>query len=210
MIGLRKSIYWLSFIVLIVSGVVKIKKELEMPSLTAARSIVSNVKFEKTPVAIFVGGTAGIGQHMAQRMAQLVKGPAHFIISGRNAESAEKVIEAMKKEDNEKTYEFIRADISTMKKVKEFTEEVAKKVEKVNYLVITSGFLSFAGRTETEDGIDVKLATHFYGRFLTIYKLLPLLNKAANNGEEARVMTVLHGIFFFKFWIFLIFFKLKM
>eukprot|EP01118_Nematostelium_gracile_P008215 TRINITY_DN271_c0_g1_i1.p1 TRINITY_DN271_c0_g1~~TRINITY_DN271_c0_g1_i1.p1 ORF type:complete len:330 (+),score=83.83 TRINITY_DN271_c0_g1_i1:63-1052(+) len=191
MVGLRKSILWLSFIVLLLSGIVYVQKQIEMPSLSAARSFISSVKFENNPVAIFVGGTSGIGQHMAQRMVQLIRGPAHIIISGRNAESAEKVIEFMKKEDSEKTYEFIPCDVSKMKKVREFTDDIAKKVDKVNYLVITSGFLSFDGRTETEDGIDVKLATHFYGRFLTTYRMIPLLQKAADNGEDARVLSVL-------------------
>eukprot|EP01118_Nematostelium_gracile_P007313 TRINITY_DN2372_c0_g1_i3.p1 TRINITY_DN2372_c0_g1~~TRINITY_DN2372_c0_g1_i3.p1 ORF type:complete len:261 (-),score=72.22 TRINITY_DN2372_c0_g1_i3:49-831(-) len=161
-----------------------------MSSLAAARAINSNVKLETPPVAIFVGGTSGIGQFMAQRMAHYIKGPAHIIISGRNAESAEKFIDSMKKENGEKTFEFVRCDVSSMKKIREFAVEVSKKVEKVNYLVVSSGCPSFEGRNETEEGIDMKLATHFYGRFLAIYKLLPLLNKAAENNEDTRVMTI--------------------
>jgi hypothetical protein len=56
---------------------------------------------------------------------------------------------------------------------------------------VTAGFLSTDGRSETEEGIDKKLATHFYGRFLLIKQLTPLLEAAASAGEEARAMSVL-------------------
>jgi len=60
-------------------------------------------------------------------------------------------------------------------------------------LILSPGLLTFQGRTETQDGIDIKLQLHYYARFLIVQELLPLLKAAAAAGEEARVLTVLHA-----------------
>lgn len=67
------------------------------------------------------------------------------------------------------------------------------------------------GRDETEEGIDRKLALHYYARWRFTYEsvqplfplvsitqrrshsLLPLLEKAAAADEDAKIMTVLSG-----------------
>ena len=55
-----------------------------MPSLAAARA--ANAAFSPSyfPVAIFVGGTSGIGEATARAFARYTKGNAHIILVGRN------------------------------------------------------------------------------------------------------------------------------
>ncbi len=62
---------------------------------------------------------------------------------------------------------------------------------KLNYLVMSPGFMSSAGFNPTTEGIDRKLAVHVYARWKFADKLMPLLEEAAKNGEEARVVTIL-------------------
>lgn len=40
------------------------------------------------------------------------------------------------------------------------------------------------------EGIDEKLAVHYYGRFLLINQLIPILEATAGSGGEARVLSV--------------------
>src|SRR5258708_12606260 len=62
---------------------------------------------------------------------------------------------------------------------------------KLNYLVMSPGFMSSAWFNPTTEGIDRKLAVHVYARWKFADKLMPLLEEAAKNGEEARVVTIL-------------------
>jgi hypothetical protein len=83
-----------------------------------------------------------------------------------------------------------------MKNVVAAASEVKSKVKTLNYLVLSQGVFNMQGRSDTSEGIDVKLALHFYSRWKFVDELLPLLQAAANNDQESRVMTVLaagHG-----------------
>jgi NADP-dependent 3-hydroxy acid dehydrogenase YdfG len=44
------------------------------------------------PVALFFGGTSGIGEAMATQLAFQTSGRAHIVLLGRNEEAAENII----------------------------------------------------------------------------------------------------------------------
>jgi len=163
-----------------------------MPSLSIARAQNAKLKeaIRQPVTALFIGGTSGIGQNIAFKLASNVASP-HIVVSGRNAQSGEATVARLREINQEGKYEFQPIDVSLMGNVKDFVKDFSSRNQKLNYLVISSGFLSTAARTETKDGIDNKLAINYYGRFSLIFRLLPLLERAAEQGEEARVMTVL-------------------
>lgn len=167
-----------------------------MSALDAARASNAAYKPLSRPVGLFFGGTSGIGQAMAEQLARQTKGQAHIILLGRNKDAAEKIIEGFPRseesasQEQKSIYEFVSIDATSMRRVREVTAELSSKLDKVNYIVITAGFLTLKGRTETEEGIDRKLACNFYARFRFTYDLLPLLEKAASKGEDAKVMSV--------------------
>lgn len=167
-----------------------------MPSLAIVRA--SNAKFspKTTPVAVFVGGTSGIGEAIARAFACYTKGNAHIILCGRNRSAAEKIIASFPTPSAAHAgqgakYEFVQCDATLMKSVQETTAGLLARLTKVNYLVMSPGILTTAGRTETKEGIDRKLALHYYARWKFAYDLLPLLRKARDAGEDAKVMSVL-------------------
>lgn len=170
-----------------------------MPPLAVVRA--SNAKFspKTTPVAIFVGGTSGIGEAIARAFACYTQGNAHIILCGRNRTAAERIIESFPKPSELHVtqgakYEFVQCDATLMRSIQETTTDFLSRLNKVNYLVMSPGIMTMAGRTETEEGIDRKLALHYYARWKFTYDLLPLLKKAKSAGEDAKVMSVLGSI----------------
>ncbi|KAH9836131.1 uncharacterized protein C8Q71DRAFT_760776 [Rhodofomes roseus] len=166
-----------------------------MPSLAVVRE--SNAKFSPptTPVAIFLGGTSGIGQGTAQAFARYVKGNAHIILVGRNRAAAEAIIATFPKAPNSK-YEFVYCDASLIRNIPETTSALLARLPKVNYLVLSSGALPSVWDAirgiehRTEEDIDRLRAVLFYCRTKFVLDLLPLLQKARDAGEDARVLNV--------------------
>src|SRR3989338_7557053 len=158
--------------------------------LATARNNNKSIKSFK-PVAIFAGGTSGIGMGAALKLAELTSAEK-IIITGRNKESGEKIVAQLNELTHHTNNEFVPCDVTLMKNVKKYTDEIKQKIHKLNYLVLTTsvGQISFT-RKDTEEGIDENLASGFYARFLITKELLPLLQAAVDAGEEARVITVL-------------------
>ncbi|KAF9002962.1 hypothetical protein BDQ17DRAFT_1425491 [Cyathus striatus] len=145
------------------------------------------------PVAVFVGGTSGIGQGMAEAFNRHVKGNGHIVIVGRNREAAEGIIEKMKSvhgNSSKGTYEFIPVeDASLMSSVKSTSSEILSKYPKINYLIMSAGYMS-PHRSVTSEGHDKKTALQYYSRWAFIHHLLPSLKTARDSKEDVRVMTV--------------------
>ena len=160
---------------------------------------VSNEQFKPTtrPVGLFLGGTSGIGQAMAEQLAKQTNGKAQIIILGRNQETAEKIIASFPHTpegtppDQASKYSFIKVDATSMAQIREVTSRLSKELDKVNFIVTSCGLLSFNGRDNTNEGIDRQFACYFYARFRFIRDLIPLVVKAEGEGERVGVMSVL-------------------
>ncbi|KEY66279.1 hypothetical protein S40285_02871 [Stachybotrys chlorohalonatus IBT 40285] len=129
--------------------------------------------------ALIVGGTGGIGYAIASRIAS--EPTASVVISGRNKPTF--TLPA--------NIEFRPLDASSMRAVKKYTDEfkaTSGPDQKLDYLVLANGILTTAGRTETPEGLDNKMALHYYSRFLLIRELEPVLK------EDAKVVTILDSL----------------
>ncbi|KAI0824812.1 hypothetical protein BC628DRAFT_1321661 [Trametes gibbosa] len=163
-----------------------------MPSLVIARA--ANAAFSPAyfPVAVFVGGTSGIGKATAEAFARHTKGNAHIVIVGRNKDAGEAVIASFPKPTMpEAKHEFIACDVSLMKNIRATTSSLLTTLPKINFLVLSPGLFNLRGRDDTEEGIDRRLGLHYYARWKFVYDLLPLLHKAKDAGEDAKAMSVL-------------------
>ncbi|KAJ7753937.1 hypothetical protein DFH07DRAFT_921238 [Mycena maculata] len=147
------------------------------------------------PVAVFIGGTSGVGQGMVEAFARYVKGRAHIIIVGRNEYAASEIIGHFPKpaagETSDWTHEFVPCDVSLMANVRAACALIRTKVERVNFLVLTAGYSSLVSTALTSEGLDLLLAMRYYYRFVFIQELLPLVQAAQALGQDAKVMSVL-------------------
>jgi NAD(P)-dependent dehydrogenase (short-subunit alcohol dehydrogenase family) len=161
-----------------------------MPSLAAIRADNAALSPSYLPVALFVGGTSGIGQATAQAFAHHTKGEAHVIICGRNRAAADSIIASFPKSPKSR-YEFVQCDATLLKNVGSMTTKLLLTLPKLNFLVLSAGFLNFRGRDETSEGRARKLVIDYYSRWKFINDLMPLLRKAKDAGEDAKVLSVL-------------------
>src|SRR5258708_2748733 len=106
-----------------------------MPSLAAVRSANATYKVPYTPVALFVGGTSGIGQSMAQGLARYTDGNVHIVLCGRNKKAAEDIIATFPPAAGGGKYEFVQCDVTLMKNIVVTTRELVESLPKLNYLV---------------------------------------------------------------------------
>jgi NAD(P)-dependent dehydrogenase (short-subunit alcohol dehydrogenase family) len=131
--------------------------------------------------ALIVGGTSGIGRAMANRIAS-DPSAASVIVSGR------------KKPDSlpHANMEFRPVEATSMRSLKQLADSVRQPMQEqgqaLNFLIFTQGILTMAPRTETTEGIDRKMALHYYGRQLLIRELLPVL------AEDAKVLIIFDSI----------------
>jgi NAD(P)-dependent dehydrogenase (short-subunit alcohol dehydrogenase family) len=124
--------------------------------------------------SLVVGGTGGIGYAIACRIAANTPSST-VIISGRNEP----------KNIPHSNMQFRALDASSMRAIKNYTDELKASQDRFGTLVLTQGILTTAGRTET---IDRKMALHYYGRQLLIRELMPALT------EDAKVLIVLDSV----------------
>ncbi|KAL4877126.1 hypothetical protein BJY04DRAFT_198996 [Aspergillus karnatakaensis] len=168
-----------------------------MVALDAVKQSNANLKaYGPGLVGVFVGGTSGIGESTARSFVRHATSPRVYLI-GRSQERASVIIEELKKLNSESKIEFVKADVSLLKKVDEACEVIKSREGKVNVLVLSSGIFTTKGRDETGEGLDKKLSLHYYSRLRFITNLLPQLNAAASSDGEtkglASVVSVLEA-----------------
>ena len=127
---------------------------------------------------------------MARAFAHHMKGNARLIIIGRNKSSADALIASLPAPANTLS-SFLPCEASLMRNIDAACDQLVKRdVDKINYLVLSVGeFVGFS-HEETEEGVDKNYAALFFGRFRWIRNLAPMLDRAAEAGEEAKVMSV--------------------
>ncbi len=167
-----------------------------MPSFAATRSVNARYKPSYLPVAVITGGTSGIGKHIAQALAKYTKGNAHIILIGRNEAAAKDIVESFPKPSGPDAHpdwkhEFVHCDARLMKNVYAACKSISSRISRVNFLVLSHGYMDFKGREETEEGIDIKMALRYYSRWVFTQELLPLLRNAGNAKQKASVLTIM-------------------
>jgi hypothetical protein len=88
-------------------------------------------------------------------------------------------------------HEFVQCDATLIKNVHATTNALSARLQKVNFLILSPGLFRVSGRHDTTEGIDEQLVLSYYARWTFAYDLMPLLVRAKDAGEDAKVMSVL-------------------
>lgn len=144
------------------------------------------------PVALFVGGTSGIGRSTLRQLALNTEAPTAYIV-GRSETNAKPLLKELHQLNPLGSYNFIEADVSLISNVDKACESIKQREKALNLLFMTPGGLSLVGRRETSEGIDKLFALRYYTRMRFTQNLLPLLEAAEH--QPGRVVSVLGGGF---------------
>lgn len=91
-------------------------------------------------VAVFVGGTSGIGETTLKQFAKHARQPRIYYV-GRSQEAADRIATACKELNADGQYIFIKADTSLIRNVDVVCQEIRSKEKAVNVLFLSTGTL---------------------------------------------------------------------
>ncbi|KAJ8121610.1 hypothetical protein ONZ43_g1981 [Nemania bipapillata] len=126
-------------------------------------------------VAVFVGGTSGVGEYTLKAFARYARAPKVIII-GRSQEAANRILDECRQLSPDGHFEFIGADVSLLKNVDDVCRQIYQKVSVINVLFESQGSMAF--QSETSEGLPMAFALAAHSRLRFILNLLPLLQRA--------------------------------
>jgi NAD(P)-dependent dehydrogenase (short-subunit alcohol dehydrogenase family) len=160
-----------------------------MVSLKEVRANNATLKERFTgPVFVFLGATAGIGEATLKTLVANTTSPKAYII-GRSRTHSQPLLDSLKESNPSAELNFLETEISLIANVDKVSAIIAEKEQKVDLLIMSPGYLTFAGLEPTSEGIDRLLSLRYYARIRTIENLLPLLKAA----PSPRVLSILAG-----------------
>ena len=89
-------------------------------------------------VAVFVGGTSGIGEISVKTFAKYARRPRVYLV-GRSQESAARILSECKALNPEGEFHLIPADVSLIRNVDALCEQIKARESSLNLLFISAG-----------------------------------------------------------------------
>lgn len=141
-------------------------------------------------VAIFVGGTSGIGKYTVKALVATGASMRIYLVGRKSSEERMNAFIKESQAINPKA-EIIwtEGEVSLLAETKRVCELIRSKEPRVDLLFLTAGYAPFGTRKETTEGLEVAQSLEYYSRMLFVQHLLPLLAEA----EAPRVVSVLAG-----------------
>ncbi|KAJ4431481.1 hypothetical protein ANN_20079 [Periplaneta americana] len=126
---------------------------------------------------------SGIGKETARDLA---KRGAKVIMACRNLETANKARDEIIEGTGNKDVIVKKLDLSSLKSVREFAEDVKRSISKLDVLIHNAGTADMFKSKTTEDGLEYTMATNHFGPFLLTHLLIDLLKQSA----PSRIVVV--------------------
>jgi NAD(P)-dependent dehydrogenase (short-subunit alcohol dehydrogenase family) len=143
-------------------------------------------------VAVFHGGTAGIGNYTLQALASTGLPTRIYMLGRPSAHTAMQAqITTLRTINPKAELIWLETDISLLASVQQAITTITTTESHIDLLFMTAGYAPFGPRQETSEGIEVSTALSYYSRILLTLDLLPLLE--ASPGGRGRVVTVNGG-----------------
>ncbi len=136
----------------------------------------------KNRTVVITGGNDGIGFQTALELARM---GAQILMVCRNGQKAKIAVDKIIASSENKRIQYVLADLSSRKSIRNAADEIRSKVEKIDVLLNNAGG-TFADFKLTEDGLEKTIATNHFAYFLLTGLLLDLVKKS----DYARIVNV--------------------
>ena len=149
------------------------------------RAQMSTLSLTFAPQTVLItGGTNGLGLEAARDIA--TKFPsATLILASRSGETA---VQKLSQDLQNNNIHYMKLDLSSMKQVREFVEQVAGAgYPPITNLLLNAG-LQVLGQQKSTDGIEMTFAVNHIGHFLLFQLLRPHLS------PNARITVTASGV----------------
>ncbi len=131
---------------------------------------------------LVTGATSGIGKEAARELAR--RG-ATVVVAGRNPEKCAATVQDIRRQTNNPSVDFLLADLSSQKQVRQFAEEFRSRYQRLDVLVNNAGAIVLS-RRQSVDGIEMTFALNHLSYFLLTSLLLDFLISS----NPSRVVNV--------------------
>lgn len=141
-------------------------------------------------VAIFIGGTSGIGKLTLKALVSTGASLRIYLIGRKaTAQQTQPVIQELNAINPKAEIIWTQGEVSLLAETRRICEHVKSVESQVDLVFLTTGYAPFGPRRVTSEGLEVVQSLEYYTRMLAVIHLLPLLHAA----EAPRVVSVLGG-----------------
>ena len=110
-------------------------------SQVQASNALFSSTFPSRLVALFVGGTSGIGEITLKKFAKYSHQPRAYFV-GRSQNAADRIVAECKELNPTGEYTFIKADVSLLRVVDQVCKEIRAQEKSLNILFLSQGVMS--------------------------------------------------------------------
>ncbi|GAB2696097.1 oxidoreductase [Thalassiella azotivora] len=136
--------------------------------------------------ALVTGASSGIGLEVCRALAAA---GAHVLMASRDPARADEALGAVRVGVPGALVDHVPLDLTDLASVRTAAGDVRRRVGRLDLLVADAGVMAVP-RSVTVDGFERQLATNHLGHFALGGLLLDLLQAAADDGGDARVVSV--------------------
>ncbi|MBV9688882.1 MAG: glucose 1-dehydrogenase [Ktedonobacteraceae bacterium] len=132
--------------------------------------------------ALVTGGTAGIGQAIAEAFA---REGAQVVITGRNAQRGQAVVDAIRARGGQAT--FLAADQTSVESIRRSAQEATAVLGPIDILVNNAGIFPLAPTAQVDEAtFDAAMATNVKGPFYLTAALAPRMAER----ERGKIINI--------------------
>ncbi|KAK5044638.1 hypothetical protein LTR84_010652 [Exophiala bonariae] len=156
--------------------------------IQASNELISDANAPR--VAVFVGGTSGIGQLTVKALVNTGVSIRIYLVGRKSSEERiQTLIDELQAINPQAEVIWTEGEISLLSETKRICEVIKAKESRVDLLFLTAGYIPFGERKETTEGLETVQSLEYYSRMLFTTLLFPLLGLS----ENPRVVSVLSG-----------------
>lgn len=141
-------------------------------------------------VAVFVGGTSGIGKFTVRALVATGASVRIYLVGRKSSEERmHAFIQELHAINPKAEVIWTEGEVTLLAETKRVCEAIKSKESRVDLLFLTTGYAPFGTRKETAEGLEITQSLTYYSRMLFVLHLLPLLGEA----EAPKVVSVMGG-----------------